>query len=43
MVNIFGPDEDIQNQTSTFCTTIFFALDERSLVNFGSPITEIQW
>jgi len=42
MANISGTDEDIQNQTSTFCTTIPLALGERSLVNLSPLITEIK-
>jgi len=42
-VNISRTDEDIQNQTSTFCTAIPPTLGEQSLVNFGPLIMEIKW
>jgi len=40
--NISGTDEDIQNQTSTFCIAIPPALGEKSSVNFGPLIMEIK-
>jgi len=35
MTNIFGTDEDIQNQTSTWLTAISLEFGEKSLVNFA--------
>ena len=41
--NISKKDEDIENRTSTFCTTIPSGLGERSLVNFDPLVMEIKW